>query len=112
MDQQLITPGTTASDLHSSISVGPLQSGKYAVADYIKSRAKLQPENIDALLNEPKDFKYGNAVWLFEHMRQICRDLTLLLAVLRSNNCCTSKECPEMRVTDQFHFLCAAHVGT
>jgi len=85
-------------------------TGKYAVADYIKTRARCMPDNINALLEEPPDYNYGTAVWLFEHVRQICRDIGFLLAELKDD--CTSDTCVEMRVTDQFHYLCAAHVGT
>jgi hypothetical protein len=106
----LVVPGTSSSKLTMPVKPYDELKGKYAVADYVKSHAKLEPSNVDNLITEPENFQYSTAVWLYEHLRQMCRDIGFLLAEL--NEECNPKSCPEMRVTDQFHFLCAAHVGT
>jgi hypothetical protein len=116
MEKQLVVPGTTASQLSCPISNLDTLTGKFAVSDYIKARAKLNPSNVDALLTEPTDFNCGTAVWLYEHLRQIARDIGFLLAEL-TDTICTPTTCSEMNVVvpgveAQFHYLCAAHVGT
>ena len=88
-------------------------SGKYCVSDYIKTRVKTEPSNIKNILQEPKEYSYGTALWLFEHLKQICRDLGFLLAELHDDKICTASTCPEMGITHlNLKYLCAAHVGT
>ena len=94
---------TTFQDLNSQ--------SKYCVSDFIKKCSRTTPQDIDTLINEPPGFDFSTAVWLFEHLRQICRDLGLLLVELNAD-VCTAASCPEMIVTDKYHYLCAAHVGT
>jgi len=47
------------------------------------------------------------AVWQYEQLRELTKELGLLAVAL--NQVCTAGSCPVMCATDQWHFLCAAH---
>ena len=47
------------------------------------------------------------AVWQYEHLRELTKDLGLLTVAL--NQACCEASCPVMNATDQWRFLCAAH---
>ncbi|KAG1056867.1 hypothetical protein G6F42_028801 [Rhizopus arrhizus] len=55
------------------------------------------PENVD------------DEVWQYEHLRQVCLELSLLVVALETD--CTKQHCPEMKA-DGWLYLCAAHPST
>eukprot|EP00946_MAST-07B_sp_MAST-7B-sp1_P002897 g2897.t1 len=89
-------------------------SGRYAVADYIQTRSAQRPQTselVETLVTQPEDFPYTITVWLFEHVKQICRDVGFLIAEFIGNDACTPTTCPRMQATDKYMFKCAAHQG-
>eukprot|EP00127_Corallochytrium_limacisporum_P005521 Clim_evm38s207 gene=Clim_evmTU38s207 len=47
------------------------------------------------------------AVWQYEHLRQLCADLSILTTELAG--VCTEETCPTMVLDDDSQYLCAAH---
>ena len=116
IDASVTFPGATCKELACSLPVVPFSkmSGRYAVVDYIQARSAQRPQThelVEALVTPPEGFPYSITVWLFEHVRQICRDVGFLIAEFIGNDICTPTTCPRMRATDKYMFKCAAHQG-
>jgi hypothetical protein len=110
-----LLPGAGAEALALSVAAVPFaeMSGRYAVADYVRARARLPQSapGVEALVAQPADFPYSTTVWLFEQVRQICRDVGFLVAEFIDEGACTPATCPRMQATDKYLFKCAAHQG-
>ncbi|CAO3623852.1 unnamed protein product [Cunninghamella echinulata] len=75
-------------------------------------------DNLDSfLIKDCNDIKYivelpdsvDKQVWQYEHLRQVCLELNLLVVALEHK--CTKEICPEMKA-DGWLYLCAAHPST
>ena len=110
---ELILPGASADELLHAVSIRPFveMSGRYAVGDYIRARCRLSPHRCEDIITQPDSFPYSTTVWLFEQVRQICRDVGFLVAGFIGEDICTPVSCPKMKATDKYLFKCAAHQG-
>mmetsp|Transcript_7697 Transcript_7697/g.19973 ORF Transcript_7697/g.19973 Transcript_7697/m.19973 type:complete len:290 (+) Transcript_7697:62-931(+) len=48
-------------------------------------------------------------LWLYEHLRRMLREMNELVVSLRG--LCDAETCPQMKATDEWQYLCAAHAS-
>lgn len=73
--------------------------------EFIQEMIRNDPSNISAIITQPPDV--DSPVWIYEHVRQFVLELNLLVVQLQG--ICTRTECPSMKVTEEWLFLCAVH---
>ncbi|CAO3645675.1 unnamed protein product [Cunninghamella blakesleeana] len=68
-------------------------------------------DNLELSFNVQDSFPdtVDKQVWQYEHLRQVCLELNLLVVALEHE--CTKENCPEMKA-DGWLYLCAAHPST
>ncbi|KAJ8663639.1 hypothetical protein O0I10_000887 [Lichtheimia ornata] len=90
-------PNETLDDLDSS----------FAVQEYLQQLIRQDRNNVERLIELPESV--DREVWQYEHLRQVCLELSLLVVALENE--CTKENCPEMKA-DGWLYLCAAHPST
>lgn len=75
-----------------------------SLQEYLQDIVRRYPQDIELLLRVPE--AQASDVWLYEHLRQLCLELTYLVVQLMPE--CTSESCPDMKANECV-FLCAAH---
>ncbi|KAH6562055.1 hypothetical protein BASA50_009836 [Batrachochytrium salamandrivorans] len=76
----------------------------FSVQQHIQSLIRKDPADISAILTLPAG--QDDAVWQYEHLRQICSELNGLFVVLAEE--CDPLICPDMKAAEWL-YLCAAH---
>ncbi|KAI8365385.1 Mob1/phocein [Radiomyces spectabilis] len=79
----------------------------FNVQEYLQQLIRQDKNNIDLLIAVPESV--DQEIWQYEHLRQVCLELNLLVVNLETE--CTKEICPEMKA-DGWLYLCAAHPGT
>ncbi|KAI8885319.1 Mob1/phocein [Backusella circina FSU 941] len=79
----------------------------FNVQEYLQQLIRTDPSNVAEIVELPENV--DNEVWQYEHLRQVCLELSLLVVALESE--CTKENCPEMKA-DGWLYLCAAHPST
>lgn len=91
-----------------------------ATEQYISNKTLMEPWNLIGVLTPPHlsciDFPSGYPdtgialLWQYEHLRQICKELNLLIVRLKDDlkNPCNGDKCYEMSIENNT-FMCAAH---
>ncbi|KAG2227081.1 hypothetical protein INT45_003811 [Circinella minor] len=79
----------------------------FGVHEYIQQMIRLDKSNVQHIIELPESI--DKQVWQFEHLRQVCLELSLLVVALEPE--CTIENCPEMKA-DGWLYLCAAHPST
>lgn len=79
----------------------------FNVQEYLQQLIRLDSSDIQRLIELPDNV--DNEVWQYEHLRQVCLELSLLVVALETE--CTKQNCPEMKA-DGWLYLCAAHPST
>ena len=119
-------PGTKLNDFNSFefVDINDMDGG-LAVQQYIQLCIKKDPSDITKIIDLP-DGQDEN-IWVYEHLRyinllfnngwvikelnrQFAQELNILVVMM--DNSCTAKECPNMKCTDVWEYLCAAHTTT
>ncbi|GAM24918.1 hypothetical protein SAMD00019534_080930 [Acytostelium subglobosum LB1] len=77
----------------------------YATQEYIQDKIRKDILDIDAILEPPESQDIG--LWQYEHVRQFTLELNQYAVLLK--DVCNSQTCPQMKATDDWLFLCAAH---
>ncbi|KAG0169796.1 MOB member 4, phocein [Apophysomyces sp. BC1034] len=79
----------------------------FNVQEYLQQLIRSDKSNVTGLVDLPEGV--DKEVWQYEHLRQVCLELSLLVVALESE--CTKENCPEMKA-DGWLYLCAAHPST
>ncbi|KAG1141459.1 hypothetical protein G6F37_002381 [Rhizopus arrhizus] len=79
----------------------------FNVQEYLQQLIRTDSSNIQRLIDPPETVEKD--IWQYEHLRQVCLELSLLVVALESE--CTKQICPEMKA-DGWLYLCAAHPST
>ena len=79
--------------------------GPFAVQEYIQEKIRLDPSDIKGICETPPEV--DESAWQYEHIRQFLLELNLLVVELQG--VCTTKQCPKMKATDDWLYLCASH---
>ncbi|KAI9253854.1 Mob1/phocein [Phascolomyces articulosus] len=79
----------------------------FGVHEYIQQTIRMDKSNVQHIVDLPESV--DRQVWQFEHLRQVCLELSLLVVALEPE--CTMENCPEMKA-DGWLYLCAAHPST
>ncbi|KAG1055929.1 hypothetical protein G6F46_001446 [Rhizopus delemar] len=79
----------------------------FNVQEYLQQLIRTDNSNIQRLVDPPETVEKD--IWQYEHLRQVCLELSLLVVALESE--CTKQICPEMKA-DGWLYLCAAHPST
>ncbi|KAI9496464.1 Mob1/phocein [Zychaea mexicana] len=79
----------------------------FGVVEYIQQTIRLDKSNVERIVDLPETV--DSQVWQFEHLRQVCLELSLLVVALEPE--CTMENCPEMKA-EGWVYLCAAHPST
>jgi hypothetical protein len=83
-------------------------TGPFAVHEYIQEKIRNDPSDIKGICEPPlRHLNIDESVWQYEHIRQFLLELNLLVVQLQG--ICTSKNCPKMKATDDWLYLCASH---
>ncbi|KAG2232489.1 hypothetical protein INT48_007402 [Thamnidium elegans] len=87
----------------------PLDSleSSFNVQEYLQQLIRLDCSHVQYIVQLPENV--DDDVWQYEHLRQVCLELSLLVVALESE--CTRENCPEMKA-DGWLYLCAAHPST
>uniref|UniRef100_A0A7S0RCT4 Mob1/phocein n=1 Tax=Pyramimonas obovata TaxID=1411642 RepID=A0A7S0RCT4_9CHLO len=80
---------------------GPL--GAHA---YIQQCIRIDPANVEHIC-ECDNSMWDEGLWQLEHLRQVALELSGLVVLLL--DVCTKEKCPQMKASDEWVFLCAAH---
>jgi len=72
---------------------------------YLQQLLRTDRADVKKLTAAPPNFE--PMCWVYEHLRQTCLELTVLIVSLR--DVCTAALCPKMIATAQYTYLCAAH---
>ncbi|KAI0241109.1 hypothetical protein L0F63_006754 [Massospora cicadina] len=75
-----------------------------SLQEYLQDIVRRFPHDIELLLRVPE--AQSSDIWLYEHLRQLCLELTYLVVQLLSE--CTSESCPVMKASE-WVYLCASH---
>lgn len=75
-----------------------------SLQEYLQDLIRNSPHNLPLLLKIPD--AQSPDIWLYEHLRQLCLELTYLVVRLQQD--CTAENCPEMKASEWF-YLCASH---
>lgn len=99
-------PGTKSKDLFSwpDQELDDMESS-LSVQQYIQQLARRNPSDVAALVTLPDSV--DEKLWQYEHLRQFCMELNDLAVALEKE--CTAASCPQMKATDEWLYLCAAH---
>ncbi|KAI8975727.1 Mob1/phocein [Mycotypha africana] len=76
----------------------------FNVQEYLQQLIRMDCSDVKRIVELPENL--DDNVWQYEHLRQICLQLNLLVVALESE--CTKANCPEMKA-DGWLYLCAAH---
>ncbi|KAL0089306.1 Mob1/phocein [Phycomyces blakesleeanus] len=87
-------------------SLDALESS-FNVQEYLQQLIRADRSQVDKLVELPKGV--DDEVWQYEHLRQVCLELGLLVVALAPE--CTAENCPEMKA-EGWLYLCAAHPAT
>lgn len=79
--------------------------GAFEVEQLIQRLVRADPTALARIYTVPDD--QDTYLWQYEHLRQIMKELNMLVAQL--DHVCTRESCPVMKATDDWVFLCAAH---
>ncbi|CAO3610379.1 unnamed protein product [Mucor hiemalis] len=79
----------------------------FNVQEYLQQLIRKDGSQVYAIVNLPDNV--DKEVWQYEHLRQVCLELSLLVVALEFE--CTRENCPEMKA-DGWLYLCAAHPST
>ncbi|KAI9023746.1 mps one binder kinase activator-like 3-like protein [Phycomyces nitens] len=101
-------PGTRLEDAFQwpMESLDALESS-FNVQEYLQQSIRADRSQVDRLVELPKGV--DDEVWQYEHLRQVCLELGLLVVALGPE--CTAENCPEMKA-EGWLYLCAAHPAT
>ncbi|KAJ9072272.1 hypothetical protein DSO57_1029281 [Entomophthora muscae] len=77
-----------------------------SLQEYLQDIVRRSPQNLTLLLRIPD--AQSPDIWLYEHLRQLCLELTYLVVQLQTE--CTSEKCPVMKASEWF-YLCASHAA-
>ncbi|KAG9391745.1 Mob1/phocein [Carpediemonas membranifera] len=105
-----LLPGTKNADIRTKTVSGPEEiDGSFPIQEYIYNMIENTPLNVEAFIKIPSDLneKQYLHVWQYENIRAMTDQLSLLISVVQDQ--CTPHSCPEMRVGQEWVFLCAAH---
>eukprot|EP01137_Pigoraptor_chileana_P028417 Opistho-2@12357 len=99
-------PGTKSDQLDSwrDVDLADMET-VLAVQQYIRQTIKRDRKNLAAILELPEG--QDSDLWQYEHLRQFCFELNHLIVSLQ--DACTALSCPQMKATDEWLYLCAAH---
>eukprot|EP00026_Physarum_polycephalum_P016467 Phypoly_transcript_17380.p1 GENE.Phypoly_transcript_17380~~Phypoly_transcript_17380.p1 ORF type:complete len:221 (-),score=32.30 Phypoly_transcript_17380:43-705(-) len=99
-------PGTKNKDLFAWGAV-PLDSmeSTFAAQQYIQQLIRADPTDVEAILKVPEGT--DEAVWQYEHLRQFTLEFNQLVVLF--DPVCNETTCPQMKATDEWLYLCAAH---
>ncbi|CEP17677.1 hypothetical protein [Parasitella parasitica] len=87
-------------------SLDSLESS-FNVQEYLQQLIRLDCSDVQRIVELPENV--DDEVWQYEHLRQVCLELSLLVVALEAE--CTKQNCPEMKA-DGWLYLCAAHPST
>ncbi|KAF1800751.1 Mob1/phocein [Mucor lusitanicus] len=79
----------------------------FNVQEYLQQLIRLDCSDVQRIIELPENV--DDEVWQYEHLRQVCLELSLLVVALETE--CTKQHCPEMKA-DGWLYLCAAHPST
>ncbi|OBZ86559.1 MOB-like protein phocein [Choanephora cucurbitarum] len=79
----------------------------FNVQEYLQQLIRKDPSDTQHIIELPAGV--DEEVWQYEHLRQVCLELSLLIVALEPE--CTRQNCPEMKA-DGWLYLCAAHPST
>ncbi|KAI9304644.1 Mob1/phocein [Cunninghamella echinulata] len=79
----------------------------FNVQEYLQQLIRKDRSDIKYIVELPDSV--DKQVWQYEHLRQVCLELNLLVVALEHE--CTKEICPEMKA-DGWLYLCAAHPST
>ncbi|CAO3696272.1 hypothetical protein G6F70_003616 [Rhizopus microsporus] len=79
----------------------------FSVQEYLQQLIRQDCSNVQRIVELPESVERD--IWQYEHLRQVCLELSLLVVALESE--CTKQVCPEMKA-DGWMYLCAAHPST
>ncbi|KAI8066246.1 Mob1/phocein [Gilbertella persicaria] len=79
----------------------------FNVQEYLQQLVRMDANDVQNIIELPASV--DEEVWQYEHLRQVCLELSLLVVALESE--CTKQNCPEMKA-DGWLYLCAAHPST
>eukprot|EP00048_Salpingoeca_helianthica_P007361 m.109517 g.109517 ORF g.109517 m.109517 type:complete len:251 (+) comp14310_c0_seq1:1253-2005(+) len=99
-------PGTRTKDLFAwpDQALEDIDSS-LASQQFIQQFVRQNPADVVAMVTVPEGS--DDKVWQYEHLRQFCLELNDLAVVLEPE--CTATSCPQMKATDEWLYLCAAH---
>ncbi len=76
-----------------------------AIQEFLQQLVRENPADVASLVNLPESV--DEKLWQYEHLRQFCLELNDLAVALEHE--CTANSCPQMKATDEWLYLCAAH---
>src|SRR5690348_10287854 len=79
--------------------------GAFEAEQMIQRLVRADPMALAKIYHVPDD--QDTYLWQYEHLRQVMKELNILVARLDSK--CTRESCVVMKATDDWVFLCAAH---
>ncbi|KAI8987013.1 Mob1/phocein [Pilobolus umbonatus] len=79
----------------------------FNVQEYLQQLIRTDCGDIQRIVDLPENV--DKEVWQYEHLRQVCLELSLLIVALETE--CTKENCPDMKA-DGWLYLCAAHPTT
>ena len=99
-------PGATAADWCSwpEEAFGEME-GTLATQQFLQQLLRRDAAAVENALIAPEG--QDEAVWKYEHLRQVCLELNGLAVKLQAE--CAPEVCAQMSATEQWIFLCAAH---
>jgi len=98
--------GTPLGQLYNWPDVSPDDSsGPLAIQAYLQQLIRKDPNDLKSIVGRPEAF--DRLCWLYEHLRQVCLQLSELIVEL--GEACNSTTCPVMNATAGVTYLCAAH---
>jgi len=99
-------PGTPNKDLYGWEFV-PLDKmdSTFATQQYIQQLIRQNSSDVNTILTIPDGT--DAAVWQYHHLRQFTMELNQIVVLF--DPVCTDATCPQMKATDEWLYLCAAH---
>lgn len=99
--------GTRTEDLWqwTPLSFQEMSSSPLSTIQYIQQLIREDSKKIKKIVALPEGV--NPELWQYEHLRQFTLELSLLVVEL--NEVCDYKSCPQMKATDEWLYLCAAH---
>jgi len=98
--------GTQNKDLY-AWDIVPLEKmdSTFATQQHIQQLIRLNASDVNTVLTIPEGT--DAAVWQYEHLRQFTLELNQIVVLF--DPVCTDATCPQMKATDEWLYLCAAH---